>query len=50
MRVLVTIGTRDGSAMAITGGAGKCSGARGQMNLPHRKSKGAEFDFPCELE
>ena len=38
------------SVMAVTGGTGKYSGARGQMKLHSRNPKGTEFDFRYELE
>jgi hypothetical protein len=38
------------SVMAVTGGTGKYSGARGQMKLHYRNEKGTEFDFTYELE
>jgi allene oxide cyclase len=38
------------SVMAVTGGTGKYSGARGQMKLHYRNEKGTEFDFIYELE
>jgi len=50
MRIFVTSGTKDHSAMASTGGTGRCSGARGHMKLQYRNPKGTELGFPCELE
>ena len=36
--------------LAITGGTGKYSSARGQMKLHSRNEKGSEYDFAYELE
>ncbi len=36
--------------LAITGGTGKYSAARGQMKLHARNEKGSEYDFVYELE
>jgi allene oxide cyclase len=38
------------SVVAITGGTGKYAGARGQMKLHARNSKGTEYDFVYELQ
>ncbi|HEX9772309.1 MAG TPA: dirigent protein [Steroidobacteraceae bacterium] len=38
------------SVLAITGGTGKYSAARGQMKLHARNEKGSEYDFVYELE
>jgi allene oxide cyclase len=38
------------SVMAITGGTGKYSTARGQMKLHARNDKGTEYDFVYEIE
>ena len=38
------------SVMAITGGTGKYSTARGQMKLHARNDKGTEYDFVYELQ
>lgn len=38
------------SVLAITGGTGKYSTARGQMKLHSRNEKGTEYDFVYELE
>jgi hypothetical protein len=40
--------TKD-SALAITGGTGIYSGARGQMNLHARNAEGTEYDFTYEI-
>jgi len=42
----------DGSntVLAITGGTGVFSSARGQMTLHYRDPKGTEFDFIYEIE
>ena len=41
--------TKD-SVLAITGGTGSYSGARGQMTLHARNDKGTEYDFIYEIE
>ncbi|SRR5260221_2121399 len=41
--------TKD-SVLAITGGTGSYSGARGQMTLHSRNDKGTEYDFSYEIE
>ncbi|MET0658251.1 MAG: dirigent protein [Steroidobacteraceae bacterium] len=38
------------SVLAITGGTGKYSTARGQMRLHPRNEKGTEYDFVYEIE
>jgi hypothetical protein len=38
------------SVLAITGGTGKYSSARGQINLHSRNEKGSEYDFAYEIE
>jgi hypothetical protein len=38
------------SVLAITGGTGAYSSARGQMKLHPRKPDGTEYDFVYEIE
>ncbi len=38
------------SVLAITGGTGKYTGARGQMKLHARDAKGTAYDFAYELQ